>query len=67
VEGQIHLIATAATEQTAASGEIAESASNISQLAAENSQAAEETVVACKNLSALATGLDGIIRQFRVE
>ena len=43
VENQIHLIATAAAEQTAASGEISESASHISNLAAQNSQAAEET------------------------
>jgi methyl-accepting chemotaxis protein len=64
VEKQIHLIATAAIEQTAASAEIAESASQISQLATENSQAAEESALACKNLSELASDLDGIIRQF---
>jgi methyl-accepting chemotaxis protein len=67
VENQIHLIATAATQQTAASGEISESACHISNLAAENSHAAEEAAEACKNLSALATDLDGIIRQFRIE
>jgi methyl-accepting chemotaxis protein len=66
VEGQIQLIATAATEQTAASGEISESASHISNLATENSHAAEEAAEACKNLSVLATDLDGIIRQFRI-
>jgi methyl-accepting chemotaxis protein len=67
VESQIHLIATAATEQTAASGEISESASYIAQLATENSQAAEETAEACKNLSELANDLDGVIRQFRID
>jgi methyl-accepting chemotaxis protein len=67
VESQIHLIATAATEQTAASGEISESASHISQLATQNSQAAEETTEACKSLSVLASDLDGIIRRFRIE
>jgi len=66
VEGQIHLIATAATEQTAASGEIAESASQISHLSTENSQAAEEAAAACKNLSELAANLDGIIRRFQI-
>ena len=66
VEHQIHLIATAATEQTAASAEISESAGQISQLATENSLASEETAEACKNLSALASDLDGIIRQFRI-
>jgi methyl-accepting chemotaxis protein len=67
VEGQIHLIASAATEQTAASGEISESASDISNLAAENALALEETTLACKNLSLLANDLDGIICQFRID
>lgn len=67
VEGQIHLIATAAIEQTAASAEISEGASHISNLAIENSQAAEDTAGACKNLSELATDLDGIIRKFHFE
>jgi methyl-accepting chemotaxis protein len=48
VEHQIHLIATAATEQTSASGEISESAGQISQLAVENAQGAEEAVEALK-------------------
>jgi methyl-accepting chemotaxis protein len=67
VEHQIHLIATAATEQTSASGEISESAGQISQLSVENAQAAEEAVEALKNLAALASDLDGMIRQFRLE
>ena len=67
VEHQIHLIATAATEQTSASGEISESAGQISQLAIENSQGAEEAVEALKNLASLANDLDGMIRQFRLD
>jgi methyl-accepting chemotaxis protein len=67
VEHQINLIATAATEQTSASGEISESAGHISQLAAENAQGAEEAVQALKNLASLASDLDGIIRQFRLD
>ncbi len=67
VEHQIHLIATAATEQTAASSEISESAGHISQLSVENAQGAEEAVEALKNLAALASELDGLIRQFRLE
>jgi methyl-accepting chemotaxis protein len=67
VEHQIHLIATAATEQTSASGEISESAGQISQLAAENAQGAEEAVEALRNLASLARDLDGLIRQFRLE
>ncbi len=66
VMSQIHLIASASTEQTSASGEISESANHISALSVENSQAAEEAAEACKNLAALATDLDGIIRQFRI-
>jgi methyl-accepting chemotaxis protein len=67
VEHQIHLIATAATEQTAASSEIAESAGQISQLSGETAQGAEEAVEALKNLARLASDLDGIIGQFRLE
>jgi methyl-accepting chemotaxis protein len=67
VEHQIHLIATAATEQNAASGEISDSVGQISQLAVENAQGAEEAVEALKNLSSLASDLDGMIRQFRLE
>jgi methyl-accepting chemotaxis protein len=67
VEHQIHLIATAATEQTSAAGEISESAGYISQLSVENAQGAEEAVEALKNLASLASDLDGMIRQFRLE
>jgi len=67
VEEQIHLIATAATEQTAASSEISESAGQISQLSIENAHGAEETVAALKNLAELASNLDGMIRQFHLE
>ena len=67
MEHQINLIATAATEQTAASGEISESAGQISQLSTENAQGAEEAVEALKNLASLASDLDGMIRQFRLD
>jgi len=67
VESQIHMIATAATEQTAASQEISQSASEISQLALESSQSAEDAADASKNLSKLATELDGVIRKFRLD
>ncbi|MDE3187756.1 MAG: methyl-accepting chemotaxis protein [Acidobacteriota bacterium] len=66
VEHQIQLIATAANQQTSASGEISESAGQISQLAIENSQGAEEAVEALKNLASLASDLDGMIRQFHL-
>lgn len=67
VEHQINLIATAATEQTSAAGEISESAGQISQISSENAQAAEEAVEALKNLASLASDLDGMIRQFRMD
>jgi methyl-accepting chemotaxis protein len=67
VEHQIHLIASAATQQTSASGEISESACQISQLSIESAQGAEEAVEALKNLASLAADLDGMIRQFRLE
>jgi methyl-accepting chemotaxis protein len=67
VENQIQMIAASAIEQTAASAEISEGANHISILATETSLAAEESALACKNLSELATDLDGIIRQFRIE
>jgi methyl-accepting chemotaxis protein len=67
VEQQINLIATAATEQASASAEIAESAGQISQLSVENTQVAEGAVVALKNLASLASDLDGMIRQFRLD
>jgi len=67
VEQQIHMIASAATEETAAAGEISESAGQISQLSAETAQGAEEAVESLKNLAALAGELDGMIRQFRLE
>jgi methyl-accepting chemotaxis protein len=67
VEQQINLIATAATEQTAASGEISESAGQISQLSNETAQGAEEAVEALRNLASLASDLEGMIRQFRLE
>jgi methyl-accepting chemotaxis protein len=67
VEHQIHLIATAANQQTAASSEISESAGHIFQLSTENAYVAEEAVENLKNLAALASDLDGMIRQFRLD
>jgi methyl-accepting chemotaxis protein len=67
VEQQIQLIATAATEQTSAAGEISESTGQISQLALENTNSAEQAVEALKNLSSLAAELDGMIRQFQLD
>jgi methyl-accepting chemotaxis protein len=67
VEQQVQLIATAATEQTSAAGEISHSASEISQLADQSTHGAEQAVEALSNLSALAASLDTMVRQFRVD
>lgn len=64
VENEIELIATAASEQTAVSGEISESAALISQLAAETVHGADEAVEALRNLTRLAGDLDAMIHQF---
>jgi methyl-accepting chemotaxis protein len=66
LEQQINLIATAATEQASASGEISESVGQISQLALENTNGAEEAVAALKNLASMAGDLDAMIRQFNL-
>ena len=66
VEHQVQLIATAATQQTSAAGEISESAGQISQLAVESAQGATEAVEALKNLASLASDLDGMMRQFQL-
>ena len=67
VEHQIQLIVTATTEQTAASAEISESASQISQLSTDTAKNHEEAVGALREMASLACELDGMIRQFRLE
>jgi methyl-accepting chemotaxis protein len=66
VERQIELIASAATEQTAASGEISESANHISQLSNESSHGADETEVALKSLALVVNDLNAMIQQFQL-
>jgi methyl-accepting chemotaxis protein len=66
VEHQIAMIATAATEQTAASQEISQSASEISNLATQSSEAAEHQAEASRILSTLAVGLEGIVHSFHI-
>jgi methyl-accepting chemotaxis protein len=66
VEQQINMIATAATEQTAASGEISESAGKISALAIQSAQVARETAATCRSFTSLAAELTGMIREFRI-
>jgi methyl-accepting chemotaxis protein len=67
VELQTQMIATASTEQAAASKEIAESASEISKLATENAEDAEYADQAGKKLSGLVGEMDQVIHQFRLD
>jgi methyl-accepting chemotaxis protein len=67
VEQQINLIATAATEQASAAGEISESTSHISQLSTENVQGAEAAVEILKGFADMAHDLENLIQQFRLE
>ncbi len=67
VEQQINLIATAATEQASAAGEISESTSHISQLSAENVQGAEAAVEILKGFAEMANDLESLIEQFRLD
>ncbi|MDE3201641.1 MAG: methyl-accepting chemotaxis protein [Acidobacteriota bacterium] len=64
VDRMIELIAAATTEQTAASGEISQSATFISELAAASTQAAGESAELCSSLVKLANELDGVMQEF---
>lgn len=65
-EQQIAMIATAATEQAAASQEISVTLADVCKIAAESSGAAEETAQASNELSKLAGELDASIHCFRL-
>jgi methyl-accepting chemotaxis protein len=65
-EEQISMIAAAATEQVAASGEISKSLSNICTISGNASAAAEQTRQASHDLSKLASELELEIKSFRL-
>jgi methyl-accepting chemotaxis protein len=64
---QIAMIATASTEQAAASSEISSSVSCISRLATEVASAAKDTKQASQQLSELASDLEQVIDTFRFD
>lgn len=66
-ESMISLIASAATEQSAASSEVSRTVAGISDSAQQASAAAGQTASACEELSRLATGLESLVREFRLE
>lgn len=66
-DSMISLIAGAATEQSAASGEIARNIAGISESAQQASSAATQTASACEELSRLSSDLESVVRQFRLD
>ncbi len=66
-EHMVTMIATAATEQTAASGEISTTITKVATLAQESNVSAAEEAAACRELAHLAVELEGVVRQFRIE
>jgi methyl-accepting chemotaxis protein len=65
-ENMIVLIAGAATQQSAASGEISRNIANISESALQASTAATQTASATEELSRLASELEAVVSQFRL-
>lgn len=65
-EHMVTMIATAATEQSSASGEISETITKVANLAQESNVSAEEEAEACKELAQLAVELEGVVRQFQL-
>jgi methyl-accepting chemotaxis protein len=66
VGDMITTIATAATEQSAASEEIDSNVSKISNSIQQSSSSAEQTSQACADLSTLAVNLQHVVNQFKV-
>ncbi len=67
VGDMIATIATAATEQSATTGQINANVSQISSSTQESSTAAEETSKACAELSTLAFELQNLVNQFKLD
>lgn len=62
----VSVIATAATEQASVSTEISESINLISRMVEKTSASADESAEACQSLRRLATNLESIVQQFRI-
>jgi methyl-accepting chemotaxis protein len=67
VGDMISTIATAATQQSAATEQINSNVSQISSSTQQSSAAAEETSKACTDLSSLAFDLQNLVNQFKLE
>lgn len=66
-EQMVALVATAATEQNAASQEVSHSMERIAQMIEESASTANQTAHSCNDLSKLAAGLEHVVRQFNLE
>jgi methyl-accepting chemotaxis protein len=67
VEQIIQMIATSATQQATASAEISDSLNQISHLANEHTDSAQQSANACKELATLADNLDTLVGAFKVD
>ncbi len=67
VQNVVSHIATAATQQTSATEEINRNMDSIANVVAENAEGAHLSAAACQRLNALATELDRMVAQFRLE
>lgn len=66
VTSQVHLIATAAEEQTAVTGEISNNISQITDVVQETATGAHETAKAAAELNRLATNLGQLVGRFKL-
>jgi methyl-accepting chemotaxis protein len=65
-ESMVTMIATAAHEQSAASGEISQTIGKIAGIAEETAASSDQTALACKQLEQLAEGLNLLVGEFRL-
>lgn len=66
VTAQVHLIATAAEEQTAVTGEISNNISQITDIVQETATGAHETAKAASELNRLAGNLEQLVGRFKL-
>ncbi len=67
VQNMVSQIATAATQQTSATEEINRNMDAIANTVAETAEGAHLSATACQSLNSLATDLDQMVSQFRLE
>ena len=65
-EKMITMIATAAHEQSSASGEISQTIAKIAQIAGNSAAASDQTAISCTSLEELAAGMNMLVSEFRL-